>query len=114
MRLADSAEQATREITNFYRNFHSSRWLQDRFVIRMNHALSNEALEHINEAYADLCTSGEFEQLPCCSMELDEPELQRLPRLSFVFNGRNYGRLRELIDYLNETDSWAAALPTED
>ncbi|MCZ4127669.1 LOG family protein [Stutzerimonas balearica] len=114
MRLADSAEQATREITNFYRNFHSSRWLQDRFVIRMNHVLSNEALEHINEAYADLCTSGEFEQQPCCSMELDEPELQRLPRLSFVFNGRNYGRLRELIDYLNETESWAAALPTED
>ena len=114
MRLADSAEQATREITNFYRNFHSSRWLQDRFVIRMNHALSNEALEHINEAYADLCTSGEFEQQPCCSMELDEPELQRLPRLSFIFNGRNYGRLSELIDYLNETESWAAALPTED
>ncbi|MCF7203046.1 TIGR00730 family Rossman fold protein [Pseudomonas oligotrophica] len=114
VRLVDSAEQATHEITRFYSNFHSSRWLQDRFVIRMNHGLSGEALEHLNETYADLCLSGAFEQQPCCSMELDEPELQRLPRLSFVFNGRDYGRLRELIDFVNDTGSWAPALPSED
>ena len=106
MRLVHSAEDAAQEIANFYGNFHSSRWLKDRFVMRMNHVLNDAALQQLNDGFADLCLSGRFEQQPCCEMELDEPELQRLPRLSFVFNGRDHGRLRELTDFINEAQHW--------
>ncbi|MCW3149091.1 LOG family protein [Stutzerimonas stutzeri] len=114
VRLVYSAEEAAQEIATFYRNFHSSRWLKDRFVLRMNHPLSDAAMAHINATFADLCLSGGYEQQPCCELELDEPELQRLPRLSFAFNGRDHGRLRELTDYINETANWATPLPSED
>ncbi|TLX63522.1 cytochrome D ubiquinol oxidase subunit II [Stutzerimonas nosocomialis] len=109
MRLVNDAEEAAQEIARFYGNFHSSRWLKDRFVIRMNHRLTHEALEQLDTSFADLCLTGTFEQQPCCEAEQDEPELQNLPRLTFVFNGRNHGRLRELIDYLNQPQHWQAA-----
>ncbi len=114
MRLVDDAEEAAREIANFYRNFHSSRWLKDRFVLRLNHALNDQAMDYLNAEFTDLCLKGVFEQQNCCESELDEPELQRLPRLSFVFNGRNHGRLRELTDYVNEPANWARPLASED
>lgn len=107
MRLVDSAEAAAEEINRFYRNFHSSRWLKDRFVMRMNRLLSDTGLEQVNEQFADLCLHGRFEQQSSCEAERDEPELQGLPRLAFVFNGRDHGRLRELTDYLNDASNWA-------
>lgn len=106
MRLVNNAKDAAAEIDHFYRNFHSSRWLKDRFVMRMNHELTEQALAHMNEAFADLCLRDGFGQQPCCEMELDEPELQPLPRLSFVFNGRDHGRLRELTDFINAIENW--------
>jgi uncharacterized protein (TIGR00730 family) len=106
MRLVSTVEEAVEEITGFYRNFHSSRWLEDRFVMRLQHGLSRDALDYLNLHYRDLCLSGGFEQQGCCASELDEPELQQLPRLSFNFNSRDYGRLRELTDYLNTPAHW--------
>lgn len=107
MRLVDNAEDAAVEIDKFYSNFHSSRWWKDRFVMRLNHQLTDTALDVLNTEFADLCLKGCFEQQPCCAMELDEPELRQLPRLSFVFNGRDHGRLRELTDFINERQNWA-------
>lgn len=106
MRLVDNADDAATEIATFYSNFHSSRWLKDRFVMRMNHLLTEQALSHMNEAFADLCLKDGFEQQSCCEAELDEPELQSLPRLSFVFNGRDHGRLRQLTDFINKQENW--------
>ncbi|MBB3102345.1 TIGR00730 family Rossman fold protein [Azomonas macrocytogenes] len=108
IRLVDNAEDAVKEIDHFYRNFHSSRWLKDRFVMRLNHHLSHKALAYLNEYFADLCLSGGFDQQPFCELEQDEPELQRLPRLTFIFNGRDHGRLRELTDFINDSDNWQA------
>ncbi|WP_217476734.1 TIGR00730 family Rossman fold protein [Stutzerimonas stutzeri] len=107
MRLVDNAEDAAAEIDRFYSNFHSSRWLKDRFIMRMNHRLTDAALERLNTDFADLCLKDQFEQQACCELAVDEPELQQLPRLSFVFNGRDHGRLRELTDFINESQHWA-------
>jgi len=114
VRLVDNAEDAAREIDTFYSNFHSSRWVKDRFVMRMNRVLTDAALDFMNREFADLYLQGRFEQQACCEMELDEPELQRLPRLSFAFNGRDHGRLRELTDFIIEERNWAAPLGAQD
>lgn len=107
MRLVDNVEDAALEIERFYGNFHSSRWLNGHFVIRMNHPLNKTAMERMNQDFSDLYLQGRFEQQACCETEADEPELQQLPRLSFAFNGRDYGRLRALVDFINEKDNWA-------
>lgn len=108
MRQAYSVEEVVSDITNFYTNFHSSRWLDERFVIRLQHKLSETTMDYLNREYRDLCLQGTFEQTSCCSIERDdEPELQHLTRLSFISNGKHQGRLRELIDCINHPERWA-------
>ncbi|MFC6335793.1 TIGR00730 family Rossman fold protein [Pseudomonas sp. CCM 7891] len=109
VRLVYSAEEAVEEINQFYANFHSTRWLKRQFVIRMNHPLSDRSLAHLQEAFADLKLSDDFHQYAYEGEEYDEPHLSHLTRLVFNFNGRNQGRLRELVDYINLPENWAQA-----
>lgn len=109
VRLVHSAEEAVHEINQFYANFHSTRWLKRQFVVRMNHPLSEHALTHIQTAFADLLLSDGFQQLAYAGEEYDEPRFNHLTRLVFNFTGRNQGRLRELVDYINLPENWAQA-----
>lgn len=107
VRLVYSADEAVDEINRFYANFHSTRWLKRQFVIRMNHPLHDSALAHIQLAFADLRLSEEFQQLGYGGEEQDEPRFSHLTRLVFNFNGRDQGRLRELVDFINLPQNWA-------
>ncbi|MBM7059812.1 LOG family protein [Pseudomonas sp. UL073] len=106
MRLVYSAEDAAEEIAQFYRNYHSSRWLKDIFVVRLNHALSDGCLLTLNKSFADLCKSDGYSQQLSCTEGNDDPELCAMPRLTFAFNGRDHGRLRELLNFVNLPDNW--------
>ncbi|BCR23709.1 MULTISPECIES: LOG family protein [Pseudomonadaceae] len=107
LHLVHSAEEAGQEIARFYRNFHSSRWLKEQFVIRMTHPLSAEAMHTLDKEFADLCRGEGFLQQPYCETETDEPELCELTRLAFRFNARDHGRLRQLVDFINLPQNWA-------
>lgn len=100
-RLADRAEDAVEEITRFYRRYHSSRFVGDRLVIRLNQPLSADTLSAINGGFADIITGGRFEQT---TSPLDEENGQYpdKARLVFAFDRRSAGRLRALIDRLND------------
>lgn len=106
LRVVHGAEEAAQHILRFYGNFHSSRWLKRQFVIRMNHPLNEAALDVLHNEYSELCLHDGFKQQPYCESETDEPELCHLIRLAFTFNGRNYGRLRELVDFINLPQNW--------
>jgi len=109
MRLVYSADEAVEEIKQFYSNFHSSRWLKKQFVIRMNHPLSERALEQAQGEFADLCLSGHFQQSAHVDQEHDEPQFSHLTCLSFTFTARDQGRLRALVDFINRTENWSKA-----
>ncbi|APC15651.1 Rossman fold protein, TIGR00730 family [Pseudomonas frederiksbergensis] len=111
IRLVYNVDEAVSEINQFYSNYHSSRWLKRQFVIRMNHPLNDQALEHMQEAFADLCLSDHFHQHAYSGEEHDEAQFSHLARLSFTFNARDHGRLRELVDYINLPENWATAQP---
>jgi hypothetical protein len=72
----------------------------------MNHPLNEAALQNLGKLFADLCLNGGFKQQPYCESETDEPELCHLIRLAFTFNGRSHGRLRELVDFINQPQNW--------
>ncbi|MDO9321495.1 MAG: LOG family protein [Pseudomonas sp.] len=107
MRLVYSAEEAVEEIARFYRNYHSSRWLNNNYVVRMNHPLNEAALLTLDKEFKSLCLTGGFQQQPVCESESDEPEFCHLLRLAFNFNARDHGRLRELLDFINLPQNWA-------
>lgn len=105
MMLADSPADAMNHILDFYSNYHSARWVNGRYVMRLNRALTESALQQIQESYADICRTPGFIQTTPSGAEADEPELINLVRLSFVFNGRDHGRLRGLIDWVNRPEN---------
>ena len=94
--ITDDTDQAVRIITRFYRNFHSTRFVKDLFVIRLKHTPSDSALEAMNEDFADINTGA-----PMKRIELEDNEHVELPRIAFNFNRKDYGRLRQMIDVLN-------------
>ncbi len=102
MTLAQTPEEAMRVILEFYSNYHSARWSDGRYVIRLNKPLTDQALEVIEESFADICREPGFVQTAHAAGESDEPELEEMVRLSFLFNGRDHGRLRALIDFVNQ------------
>lgn len=106
MRLVHDAESAAREIDRFYANFHSSRWLNGQFVVRLRHALNDDAVAYLNLHFSDLCKQGDIEQQEGAEERTDAAELRLLPRLVFAFSGRNTGRLRELLDVINQPQHW--------
>jgi uncharacterized protein (TIGR00730 family) len=100
-RITDSADEAVTEILQFFRVYHSMRYVYDRLVIRVGHPLSPELLEKLNVQFADLLSGGHFKLSGALAAEKDEPELAHLPRLVFRFNRSSFGRLRQLIDEIN-------------
>src|SRR6516225_5310314 len=99
--ITDDPDQAVRIITRFYRNFHSSRFVKDLFVIRLKHPPSDSAIAAMNEDFADLIVGDKFHQMDATPEEAADHDNVDLHRISFGFNRRDYGRLRQLIDVLN-------------
>jgi len=100
-RITDSSDEAVKTITRFYRNFHSSRFVKDLFVIRLKHAPAETAIEALNEDFADIITGPAIHRIEATPEELEDDDNVDLPRIAFGFNRRDYGRLRGLIDVLN-------------
>lgn len=92
---------AVHEIETFYRRYHSIRYVGNRLVMRIRQPLTPEDLAKLNETFQDLLTDGRFEQSQALMEEQDEPDLRHLPRLVFLYNRKDAGRLRQLIDWLN-------------
>lgn len=101
-KITDDCQEAVDEVLGFFRVYHSMRYVREKLVLRLQEELTSGALEHINREYADILDKGEFEQREALPDERDEPDLAHLPRLAFCFDRRNLGRLRQLIDFLNE------------
>jgi uncharacterized protein (TIGR00730 family) len=104
-RIVDSAEDAVAEIEGFYRNYHSSRFVKDRLVLRLLCPLTPGQVDQLNEQFAHLCEGGKIEQRSALPEEADEPDLLALTRLVVPYHRRSAGGLRRLIDVVN-------ALPT--
>lgn len=100
-RITDDFQAAVAEVLGFFRVYHSMRYVKNQLVFRLLRPLSEPLLAEINERFADILDEGRFEQTEAFPEESDERRLADLPRLAFVFNRHDHGRLRQLIDLLN-------------
>ena len=100
--LTDVAESAVGEITHFYRRYHSSRFVRADFVIRMKSPLPDAVLTRLNDEFGDLIASGAVRQVNGALPE--ESEYADLPRLVFHYNRSSAGRLRLLINAINDAE----------
>ncbi|MCO6438389.1 MAG: LOG family protein [Phycisphaerae bacterium] len=98
--VTDSAEGAVEEILNYYRRYHSSRYVGDDLVIRLQEPLSDEQVRRLDRDFADILIDGSYQQLPEALPE-ENGEYPDKARLVFKFHRRSAGRLRQLINHLN-------------
>jgi len=98
-KVTDSAEDAVREIARFYSNYHSMRYVKDLLVIRLHRTPSQALMQRLNAEFKDICVKGNIATSPVLPEETDHVNLSRI---AFAFNKIRFGRLRQLIDRLNE------------
>ena len=92
-------------IAKFYSRYHSLRFVGGTLVVRMTSPLRQNQVEHLNESFKDLLIEGGRIYLSApLEEEFDEPDLLHLNRLVIDFNRKDYGRLRRLIDAVNDVD----------
>jgi len=97
--VTDNPQAAVEYIRQFYRNYHSQRYVLDELVIRMNRPLDEKAVDDLNAEFKDIVAEGVIEATDALPQETEHLEL---PRLKLTFNRRNYGRMRMLIDRINQ------------
>lgn len=96
--IAANVDDAVDHVMQFYRRYHSSRYVNDLLVIRLLEPLAREQLESLNQKYACLVKSGTMEMSAALSEESDHLEL---PRLVFHHTKFDFGKVRALIDDIN-------------
>jgi len=101
VRFTHDVAEAGNEVTRFYANYHSQRYVDGRLVLRLLHPPTPEQIERLNEAFGDIVVSGRIEAVTATPVEAEEGDHPGLPRLRLHFNRRSLGRLRALIDHLN-------------
>jgi uncharacterized protein (TIGR00730 family) len=103
-KITNSVDEAIEETLGFYSVYHSMRYVHDKLVFRMNEKLTAEQLAGIQHDFADILVNGKFEQRGALAEENGEPDLANMPRLVFHFNRRALGRLRMLINRVNDRE----------
>jgi len=100
--LTDSVEEAVAVITKFHRVYHSMRYVKGELVLRLRRAPSLDQVARWNQDFADIVERGQMSVSEPLPQEANEPNLHNLPRLRFWFDRKSHGRLRELIDRIND------------
>ena len=108
-KIVPGEKEAFDIIQRFYHNYHSSRFVQQWLVIRMIREVPEKVIDRWNKDFKDIVSNGRIEK--CDPFpdeqddipdESDDQATKTLPRIKLLFNRRDFGRLRLLIDEINQ------------
>lgn len=99
--ITNNVQEAVSEITNFYTNYHSLRYVGKSLIIRLQHSITDQQLEEVNKEFHYLCTDGSIERTETHKIEMRDSDHPQLARIKFSFTKVEYGDLRRLINRLN-------------
>ncbi len=97
----NTVEKAIDEILQFYKVYHSIRYIGNKTVVRLKSLLSSENIEVLNRKYADILRSGKIELTDSLPAEQKGGEFLDLQRLVMDFNRCDYGKFYEMLRLLN-------------
>ncbi|MCE2653612.1 MAG: LOG family protein [Planctomycetaceae bacterium] len=101
-KICKTSEEAVQHILDFYRIYHSSRYVKDDLIIRLNKPISQKDVDRLSERFASLIRDGGKMTLRG-PYDVEDDHLN-LPRLCFTHNRRHYGTVRQLLDAINACD----------
>src|SRR5262249_44069795 len=79
-KITKDVDEAIAEILQFYKIYHSARWVGEQLVLRICKRLSKQAVVNLNKNYGDIVREGEIVQGSALRQEKNEPEIWELPR----------------------------------
>jgi uncharacterized protein (TIGR00730 family) len=97
----NSVEKAIDEILQFYKVYHSIRYVGETTIIRLNKPLSSENINKLNKRYSRILRSGIIEASGSLPAEQKSEEFLDLPRLVMDFDRHNFGKFHEMLRFLN-------------
>ncbi len=101
IRHAASIDEAVEEITGFYRNYQSQRYVDGTLILRMWRLPPPQDIEKLTRAFADILGPGGIQPVEASPREVEGNDALECLRLALDFNQSSFGRLRRLIDELN-------------
>jgi hypothetical protein len=100
--ITRDVEEGIRVIEEFYRNYHSMRFVEGKLIIRLNKELTDAAIAELESEFPEvLCPGSRIVRTPPFPEEADEPDLLHLPRLVLQFDHQHYGLLIAFIGRIN-------------
>jgi len=99
-KVTSDLDEAVEEVTTFYRNYHSSRYVKGQLLIRLQRTPAADLLARLSSDFRDILSQGDIVAVDPPGDDSDEAP--HLPRLRLWFNRLSFGRLRQLIDVLNQ------------
>ena len=100
-RLMDDHTKAVEHIDFFYSTYHSQRLIGKKLVLRLNKEPHDKTLEVLSEEFSDILF-GPITRTAPSKGEVSDDDVPDLPRIALKFDRVHTGRLRLLIDRLNE------------
>jgi uncharacterized protein (TIGR00730 family) len=100
-RRVDDPKLAVAEIEQFYRVYHSQRIVGRRVIVRLNSAPDEATLKLLSDEFSDIL-SKPIRSVQASTTELRDEDVPKLPRIALAFDRQHIGRLRQLIDRLND------------
>ena len=98
-----SVDAAVEKIRHFYSRYHSLRVVHGQLVIRLTSALSPDHIRKLTDQFHDiLLPGGRIAASGALEAEREDADVMHLPRLVIDFNRKGFGRLRSLIDSIND------------
>jgi uncharacterized protein (TIGR00730 family) len=97
--IAPTVEAGIEHVTCFYKRYHSSRYVRELMVMRINEALTDDQLNELNSKFSRLVATGKIEQSEALP---EEEEFMEKPRLVFHHTRMDFGLLRQMIDAIND------------
>ena len=103
-RIVKKPEQACEEVLRFYSVYHSSRYVGNKLLIRLERKVTDDEIASLNDRFADILRSGAIARTQPLPEDVGT-DLHRPGRIELDFNRKDFGRLRQLIDAINDLDS---------
>lgn len=96
--IAITPEDAIEHINLFYKNYHSSRYVRDDLILRLNISLTAAQLKILNDKFSVLCSNGDIHR---CNPYPEESDHLDMPRIAFCHTRKKHGLIRALINTIN-------------
>jgi len=96
-----SIAEAVDFIGEYYRYFHSLRYIGDQTVLRFTREIPPAIIKQLNQEFNDVLQSGEFQVSGPLETEIKNNEFPHLPRLIFKFDKHHFGNLHRMILWIN-------------